>query len=92
MSYKVQYHPELNRKYPASSASHKRNGRKIIFFSLLAILVGVLLIQSDVFHYLLPGNPEVTAAAFASLVTEVGEGESVTEAIVKFCNDIIRFS
>ena len=92
MSYKVQYHPELNGKYPGSSASHKRSGTKIIILSLLAIFVGTLFVKNDILQYLIPGNPEVTAAAFATLVNEVGEGESVTEAIMHFCNDIIQFS
>ena len=92
MSYKVQYDPELDRKYPALGFKNKKLKRKIIVLSLSALIFGTVLARSELARYFIPGDPEVTTAAFSTLIEQVGKGENATDAIMTFCREIIQYS
>lgn len=92
MSYKVQYNPELNRKYPAFGLQNQKFKSRIITCFFAVLVGGVILIKSGLAQYFIPGDPEVTTAAFSTLVEQVGNGENVTAAIMDFCSEILQHS
>ena len=88
MSYSIEYNPELKRKYPKGKAQRHFLTRKLIYL-LVFFAASYLLIQSKAYHYLLPGNPDVTISAFSTMVERVGDGTSMTDAVRSFCEEII---
>ena len=89
MSYHITYNPDLRKKYP--TAKKGKNKPLKIALLLLAVFVAVYtFMQSGLARYLIPGDPEITTEAFSAMVKRVGEGESVGNAIVVFCREIVH--
>ncbi len=89
MSYNIEYNPELGKLYP-SKTSKSGNGMLVkLGILLLAAVVSYAALQTGLARYLIPGDPEVTSAAFSGMVTMVGEGVPVGEAILSFCEAVI---
>ena len=88
MSYSVSYNPELKKRYPAFRQKSKQN-YNILLIILCSVTVGILLTSSGVLRYLLPGDPDVTAAAFSALIDSVSSGLSVKESLYAFCEEIL---
>ena len=88
MSYCIEYNPELKRKYPKVKMQRHIPTKKLIYL-LIFFVVSYLFIQSKVYRYLLPGDPDVTISAFSALVERVGEGEPMKDAVYSFCEEII---
>jgi len=90
MGYKIMYNPEDNDKYPVFKPK-KRNFRLLPF--AMVLIAGLMLtrpqIRSGIEEWLIPGNPMVTKAAFSLMIDELREGESFTDAVTTFCNEII---
>lgn len=66
---------------------------KKIGLIISAILVFAMLLwpsgRNAVRNLILPGDADVTAAALQKLVSELGEGQSIGEAVTVFCQQII---
>lgn len=91
MGYHITYNPDLNKKYPFNTKS--RGKLLTITGVLLLCFVAIyVLAQSDVMHYFIPGDPEITAEAFSLMVERVSQGETVGNAVVGFCREIISSS
>jgi len=88
MSYSVSYNPELKKRYPAVCHKKKPN-YTVLLLILCAATVGILLTNNGILRYLLPGDPNVTAAAFSALVDSVASGVSVKESLYTFCEEIL---
>ena len=88
MSYNIIYNPENKKRYPPV-----RNKKSNPFYIVLILLLGSVavygLTQSGIIHYLIPGDPEITAEAFSVMVERVGQGETVGTAFASFCKEII---
>lgn len=89
MSYSIDYNPEKKKTYPLPA---ERKPKWLIV--ALAIMTVLFLLQKiDRDHilksFLIPGDPEITAAAFSSMVDDIREGETVGKAITAFCLEII---
>jgi len=89
MSYRVEYNPELRKRYPLVEKIRNKNLLKVLLVSVAAIAAIYTITCSDVLQFLIPGDPEVTTAAFSLLLDEIGEGEPVREAFLSFCREII---
>ena len=90
MSYCVEYNRELNCRYPSYILRKRRRPliKKIVYVTLiLAGLYGLL--ATNIIRYLIPGNPEVTAAAFSEMIQQVDNGNPVGEAFLVFCEEIL---
>ncbi len=89
MSYRVEYNPEKHNKYPIPTQKKP----KWIFVALVVFVAIFTLQKSEklqsVRSWLIPGNPEITAAAFSTMVDQVRSGEPVREAVTTFCQEII---
>lgn len=88
MSYCVEYNPELNIKYPKPKIKKSFPTKKLIYL-LVFFVASYIFMQGKLYRYLLPGNPDVTISAFSTMVESVGEGDSVKDAVVAFCQEII---
>lgn len=83
VGYRIDYGGSVKKKPPTKKIA--------LLFS--AASIAALLIwpagRRAVQKLLLPGDPEVTVTALQGLATDLGEGESVKEAVTAFCREII---
>lgn len=88
MGYTIEYQPEDNIRYPPvkSKEIHARPIAALVVCVLL--LLSCLIWGEDIFNFLLPGDAEITKAALANMVGEIGEGVQVGEAVATFCSEI----
>ncbi len=92
LGYRIQYGPMAKGEV---QWNRKRIGRlKAKTMWLLAVL-SILLLAVAQRHgilekLLIPGNPEVTKAAYIQFKQDVKEGEPVGEAITAFCRTVIE--
>lgn len=88
MSYKIIYGPIRYK----NEENGRRGWKMWILPGVLALAVCLRFMGlGELFsRMLLPGDPEVTAAAFQSMVTALWDGESVGEAFTVFCGEIIE--
>lgn len=66
--------------------------KKIGAIFAVMIVVAILMLPSSravVAEILLPGDPEVTASALQTLVSDLGEGQGIGDAVTAFCHEII---
>ena len=89
MSYCVEYNPELKNRYPELKKPRMKLPVGALFCSVAVIAALYVIGTSGALRYLIPGDPDVTTAALETLVNEIGAGESVREAFVDFCKEII---
>lgn len=89
MSYRVDYDPEMKNRYP----SYIRIKRKLsvrpllLFVAVIAACYGIF--RSGLLRHFIPGDPAVTTAAFSGMMDDIGAGESVRQAFLEFCKEII---
>lgn len=90
MSYRIEYNPEKNRKYPIP----RTKNRKWVIVALTALVLLFALLKFDgsktISSWLIPGDPEITVAAFSDMVADIRSGEPAGEAVTAFCLEIIR--
>lgn len=90
MGYCIQYTQGIALKTELQESKHTRKGRiqicillMVIVFFLVAASMGMTA------EFLIPGDREVTKAAFIELVQDVENGENVKTAITTFCKEVI---
>lgn len=89
MSYRVDYNPEMKNRYPSMIKIEKKLPVRPILLSIAAIAFCYGIFCSGVLRFLIPGDPAVTTAAFSEMVDDIGAGESVRQAFLSFCKEII---
>ena len=88
MSYKIQYSPDTNDRYPQSVKRHRTAAGK--YFAVLFLMLAALWIHfRGVPDFLVPGDPQVTKAAAAVLVEEIRDGAGMKDAITTFCSMVL---
>jgi len=88
MSYYVEYNPELRRRYPQTK--NRSSKVQLVLIGLLFMVVGIYtLMRYNLLQYLIPGDSQVTTAAFSEMVKSVANGKTVSEAVFAFCRDIV---
>ncbi|MBR4016518.1 MAG: hypothetical protein IKK11_01755 [Oscillospiraceae bacterium] len=91
MGYTVEYNPELTKRYPKP----KVTGHKIPVILIVSIIlvIGIYLLTRDaIIELLVPGDTQVTTAAFSEMMGQIAAGESFKDAFFAFCEDIISNS
>ena len=86
MSYQIQYESAKNDKYPMR-LNRKRPG--LLMYTAIAVIIGLIMSVPKLHEYLIPGDPDVTSAAFSQLVSDMQSGESFGDAVTAFCREII---
>ena len=88
MAYRIEYTPELARRYPQTKERKRWKPGKMLL--LVLVIIGALWIR---FHgvpdFLIPGDAEITRAAASEFVDHVQIGMPVGEAVTVFCRQII---
>ncbi len=92
MSYYIAYDPQENERYPQKVKTKQKVSVKWILSAVFLLIAGYVALSGDVFAYILPGDPEVTATAFSQMVEQVKTGESIKNALVCFVEQIIIHS
>ena len=88
MSYQIKYSVEENYRYPIGTRhTHKR---KLVGSAVVVLILIVLLCLPQIRSWLIPGDQEVTRAAFSKLVENIQNGESFAQAIDAFGREIIQ--
>ena len=74
-------------------ANRKKRKTKIVIAALLGIITLVLVFSGQiktVQDFFIPGNPEITKAAFAQLKEDIRHGDDFDAALTAFCKEIIE--
>lgn len=90
MGYVIEYSPQDKRKYPITG--NKRKGKRYVrWFLILVVLVCSLIpgIRTRAVNLLIPGDDEVTKAAFQIMTEQLRAGEPVNDAVTAFCQEIL---
>ena len=90
MGYRVYYSPEDNKKYPKTNKHG--NDRYLGYFAVVIAAVITLTVprlRSNLRKWLIPGDEAVTREVFSQMVEDVRDGESVGEAVITFCQEIL---
>lgn len=70
-----------------------RRIRKPLLLGVFSVLVALALcwtpVRREIRDILLPGDPEVTAAALGGLVEDLHSGEPISDALHTFCVEIL---
>lgn len=89
MGYSVEYNPELRKNYPQKRENMPKIQMKWLLMGVI-ICVGIYILFGTGFIKLfIPGDPEITVAAFSDMVQRVSTGEPVTEAVFGFVRDVV---
>jgi hypothetical protein len=88
MAYQIQYGKSTIKERIAKIRSLKN--LEIYKWAIIgtAMMTIFLLGHFGALDFLIPGDREVTKEAFNTMVEDVREGESVSEAITAFCEEI----
>lgn len=89
MSYCVDYNPEMKKRYPAYIKVRRKVPVRALLLAVAVIIVCYGIFYSGLLRLLIPGDPAVTTAAFSGMVEDVVAGESVRQAFLEFCKEII---
>ena len=85
VSYQINYDPSRRRKfYPAK---RKKIPRWIL--AVAGIALAVIIFHNELKNILIPGDPQITSAAFSGLTEDLQAGESFKNAVAAFCREII---
>lgn len=90
MAYRIQYNRDMMKKYPEKRK--KRTGKGVAVLMLAAIVISAALWNKGelVRRLFVPGDSVQTGEAVSDLVDDIREGESVKDAFVAFCLEIIK--
>jgi len=89
MSYRVDYNPEMNKRYPSVTKTRRKLPIRPILLTVGAVALVYGIFSSGLLCLLIPGDPAVTAAAFSGMIENIGAGESIRQAFLLFCKEII---
>ena len=91
MGYQIQYGAVMVKKHIPErkklSVSQKISGILfVVLFIFLAIIFGS---REGVQDFLIPGNSRVTREAMSKMVTDLREGEPLSDSFEAFCREIV---
>ena len=89
MSYHIDYSTELVKRYPSIKKIKRRPPIRSVLLPIAIVALSYGIFRSGVLRILIPGDPAVTTAAFSALIDDIGAGESVRQALLSFCKEII---
>lgn len=90
MSYQIQYGQTMTKTVIAETRNNAKRSPAIKWIGFSCVLLFVVFLGSAGYlDFLIPGDKEVTTAAFESMVEDVRAGESVKDAVAAFCLEIL---
>ncbi len=88
MSYRIQYSHEFAKHYPIKK--NRKRGLLPFAIIMVALLVAYLVFGTGIADIFLPGDQDVAASAFSGLVESVESGNSIRNALLDLCREIIK--
>lgn len=91
MGYRIDYGQPFDQKYPMPSRRSRLPWMVCGALLLFALLTNLYWPEgrAALRDILIPGDPEVTAAAFSGMMEDIRTGEDVTGAVTAFCREIL---
>jgi hypothetical protein len=91
VGYRIEYGKDRSVTYFDKKEKRYRGIMTVCFFMLFCALTSVLRPAQwkQAKDYLIPGDAEITAAAFSEMTYQLQNGESLEDAVVTFCRDVI---
>lgn len=89
MAYKIQYSPENARRYP-QIGKRKKFPFEGLLMLVLIFAAAIWVRLNGIPEFLIPGDPQVTKAAAATMIADLREGTRVNEAVTAFCKEILH--
>ena len=90
MGYKIQYGHTMTKTFLRESERKNIRIPSIKWIIIACVLLlAVYLSGAGYLDFLIPGNKEVTAAAFSAMVEDVQNGKHVNTAFTEFCLEIL---
>lgn len=89
MSYRVDYNPEMKKRYPSYIKIRKNAPARALLVAVAVIIICYGIHCGDLLRYFIPGDPAVTTAAFYGMVDNIEAGKTVRQAFLDFCKEII---
>ena len=86
MGYRIAYNPEMDDKYPLKPV---HSCKKITLVVAGIILSIVLFCNHSVREFFIPGNAEETLSNIETMINNIQEGVPISDAIDRFCEDIL---
>ncbi len=83
MHYRIVYARQKHRIPRLSKRQKMIAGTAVVSLLLIAVFLAFGT------QWLLPGDPEVSATALENMVSSVKNGESLSDAVVAFCQEIV---
>lgn len=85
MSYQINYDPSRKRKF------YTANNKRVPNWLLVAtgVAIAACIFNKELKALLIPGDPQVTSAAFSALTDNIKEGDSLKDAVTAFCREVI---
>lgn len=91
MGYQIMYSPEDNHKYPTIKSRRKHRWLIPVVISVaLFISAGIPKVRNHLEYLLIPGDTQITKAAFSAMLEQIKTGEPINEAVTAFCREIIE--
>ena len=92
MGYSIQYAPDLNIKYKAHKSTQINKKRFFILSACLIIVTALFFgkVRNFLWELWIPGDADVTVAAFSEMLADVQQGTSVSKAVQDFCKEILK--
>ncbi len=89
MSYRIEYDPQKNKRYPIPSA--RKPGWLVITLAAVVALFALqkLAQKEKMMSWLIPGDSAITSGAFSEMLDNIREGDSVGTAVTAFCREIL---
>ena len=89
MAYEISYGP-VKTKQP----KHRRNTTRslILFLCAAALIIGLSVAGTGarIRQWLIPGDSDVTIAAFSTMIENLKDGLPLYESVTAFCKEIIE--
>ena len=91
MSYRIEYHPDTNHKFPTNTGKGRWNVWRIIVILAVILILGITAVKNEqVSAIIFPGDPELTRSALNGMLDDIRAGEPVKDAFSTFCLEIIE--
>ena len=91
MSYRIDYSPQYQKRYPLQPKHRKMNGYLFVIV-ILAVIVSVTFFRSmNIREILLPGDQKMLDAAFDNMVVNLKNGCSIQESVAVFYQQVFEY-
>ena len=88
--YKINYSPETSKRFPAKKRRNLNFKFVVLGIVFTFLISSVFLFRTEIADFLIPGNSNVTKSAFSEFLNHVKDGESISDAALTFCREIVE--